>query len=176
MVRYCCSIRHILYLLILVVIHISVATANVNSNSCIEWYLGYSGESCTETCFKESTVCDQNHLEGIINIESFGNMVPLATQLGTEVRLPPMTEFCNGGVNTWPFATAPAVTAYHIHEKNELDSTRMSTLHYNCYFPSKMIADCDTKFQVPAAQRFCACLNTDCVSRKRLRGKIYSKF
>lgn len=148
-----------------------------NSNGCIEWFLGYSGESCSETCTRESKTCVAEKINELITMDAFSAMVPLATQLGPQdERLPSVEKFCNGGINTWPFATAPAVTSYHFHEKDEETSGRKVSVHYNCFFPSRVVGDCDTKFLLPAAQRFCACVNSDCMSRRRLRGKIYAKF
>jgi hypothetical protein len=151
------------------------ASQSTAINTCVDWFLGFSGDSCTETCAKESRTCTAEKISEIVDHDKFSAMVPLAIQLGMENRLPIASEFCNGGINTWPFATAPAVTSYQFHDKHEETLLRRTEIHYNCYFPSQVVGDCDTKFLAPAAQRFCACLNSDCLSRKRLRGKIVSK-
>lgn len=167
-------------LIVICCLSMNVAFANdtiSDVNGCVEWFLGFSGHSCTETCARESKTCDAQRISELVTMDEFSKMVSIATQLGSRgERLSSATEFCSGGINTWPFATAPAVTSYHVFEKDELTPGRKSSVHYNCYFPSEVVGDCDTTFMVPPAQRFCACVNPDCVSRKRLRGKIYSKF
>ena len=145
-------------------------------HACTEWFLGFSGESCTQTCTREAKICSAEVISDVLRYDNFTSIVPLSIQLGTETKLPIAAEFCNGGINTWPFATAPAVMSYEFHEKEEETQSRRTSIHYNCYFPSVVVGDCDTKFMMPAAQRFCACISGDCIDRKRLRGKIYSKF
>lgn len=153
------------------------ANTHDNLNPCIEWLLGYSGESCTETCSRESKVCSHEEVSEIIDPASFRLMVPLTHRVGHDISLPTATELCSGGVNTWPFATVPAVSSYQIHEKHEGDpSEKKISVHYNCFYPKKVVGDCDTALTLPPAQRFCSCLNDDCVARKRLRGKVTSKF
>ncbi|KAJ1391973.1 hypothetical protein B484DRAFT_408597 [Ochromonadaceae sp. CCMP2298] len=58
-----------------------------------------------------------------------------ATSVVTLAPLGSFESFCNGGVNTWALATAPAV----------LDA------------PIVMVGDCGTKFNVPMSRRLCAC-------------------
>ena len=162
-----------------------VASSHRNYSTCREWLLGFSGESCTQTCDREFKSCNLETLEAITNNDSFFAMVKMTRQLGDDKRFADSADFCNGGINTWPFATAPAIMSYHVYEKNEIalpisfgqNKTKTKNIpHINCFFPTKLIGDCDTKFQVPSAQRFCSCVNPDCVQRRSLRGEILSKF
>jgi hypothetical protein len=163
-------------LLILCALSLVGKISATTNHACAEWILGFSGESCSETCAHESKYCVLQHIKDVTTIDSFSSMVNQARQLGAD-NLPDIQEFCSGGINTWTYATAPAVTTFHIYEKNseEPEKGGKSKSQFNCFFPEKIEGDCDTKFTVPSAQRFCSCQSFDCIKRKNLRGKVLAK-
>jgi hypothetical protein len=140
-----------------------VGFASADSN-CLQWVLGFSGDSCTETCAAISKTCNLPTMQTVTTQGSFDSMVASASQRGKDPLPGSTAAFCTGGVNGWPFATAPAAMQYPLYIKgegaNDVGEYIMTT---SCFFPANgEQSDCDTKFQVPVAQRFCACDSETC--------------
>eukprot|EP00286_Rhodomonas_abbreviata_P000142 CAMPEP_0181288590 /NCGR_PEP_ID=MMETSP1101-20121128/416_1 /TAXON_ID=46948 /ORGANISM="Rhodomonas abbreviata, Strain Caron Lab Isolate" /LENGTH=324 /DNA_ID=CAMNT_0023392727 /DNA_START=303 /DNA_END=1277 /DNA_ORIENTATION=+ len=127
--------------------------------ACHEWVLGYSAESCSETCSRISKTCVLADIEGITSAEMFAAMVANATELGTGgASLSSAEEFCEGGINKWAFASAPAAMRTPVYNSE----TQSTNLAFSCFYPTIMTGDCETKFNNPQSQRFCACDATEC--------------
>mmetsp|Transcript_72801 Transcript_72801/g.152062 ORF Transcript_72801/g.152062 Transcript_72801/m.152062 type:complete len:195 (+) Transcript_72801:1-585(+) len=134
------------------------------SSLCQDWILGYSGESCTETCSRRVKSCVMYDIEELNNLAAFEAMMANATDV-EGAPLGTMAEFCDAGVNVWPFATAPSAMRTPTHQLGEIvDGVQESTtvLKYSCYYPAITIGDCDTKFVLPQSQRFCSCDGETC--------------
>ena len=116
------------------------------------WYLGYSGDSCDETCSNVGGECQADPLSDIVDADSFQTMLGATMVLETNevIGSAAAASFCSDGTNLFPFASAPAAVSLSHGATNQ-------TL---CTFPtslSKLQGDCGLSFQAPSAQRFCNC-------------------
>eukprot|EP00128_Syssomonas_multiformis_P008242 Colp12_sorted_trinity150504_noHs@653 len=124
-----------------------------------EWIVGFSGDSCDTTCGKVSKTCTLASLQAVTTSDAFDAVVASSRQLG-KTDLPGSTAaFCNGGVNTWPFATAPGVMQYPLYTKSASNPDQGEyVLTNSCYYPATGVqGDCSTVYTVPPSQRFCPC-------------------
>lgn len=116
-----------------------------------EWYLGYSGESCDATCAHVGGVCDAAPLANIVDASSFSEMVASATALDTnQVIGQQASVFCNQGINSLAFASAPAAVKMSAGTTNQTLCNHPTAL-------SQLQGDCGVAFQELPAQRFCNC-------------------
>lgn len=128
-----------------------------------QWVVGYSAESCTTTCQKASPAktCSLTALQAITTREAFDAAVTGATQLGKAELAGTSTDYCTAGVNSWPFATAPAIMQYPLYVKGtDVDAHEHGEyiLQNSCFFPTTGVeGGCDATFNVPAVQRLCPC-------------------
>mmetsp|Transcript_26117 Transcript_26117/g.59091 ORF Transcript_26117/g.59091 Transcript_26117/m.59091 type:complete len:97 (-) Transcript_26117:191-481(-) len=89
----------------------------------------------------------------INTLEAMTATIESATSVVTLAPLGSFESFCNGGVNTWALATAPAV----LDAPMFVAATGVTEMKHSCFYPNVMVGDCDTKFNVPMSQRLCAC-------------------
>eukprot|EP00428_Durinskia_dybowskii_P087429 CAMPEP_0170437576 /NCGR_PEP_ID=MMETSP0117_2-20130122/44758_1 /TAXON_ID=400756 /ORGANISM="Durinskia baltica, Strain CSIRO CS-38" /LENGTH=511 /DNA_ID=CAMNT_0010697707 /DNA_START=87 /DNA_END=1618 /DNA_ORIENTATION=- len=133
---------------------------------CWEWVVGYSRESCTQTCGHVSRTCAGDHLQDVLTQATFEQMVGASYLLGSSIPPTSAALFCDGGINLWPFATAPAAFAYQTWvPSSQNSSTGQFHISHYCYYPPSVAAlegDCDTEYELPPAQRFCSCWLGDC--------------
>lgn len=137
----------------------------ISASNCFQWVVGFSSESCTTTCAKSGgRTCSLSTLQTITTNEAFNAAVGAAIQLGKDEPAVSTAAYCTGGVNSWPFATAPAVMQYPLYVKAEgEDEQGEYVLKNSCYFPTGGVqGDCDTVYSVPPAQRFCPCDKETC--------------
>ena len=117
----------------------------------VPWYLGASDTSCTDTCHEVGGVCDLAPLEHINTAPAFDAMLTSAVDIHTNATLNATSAaFCNQGINTFPFATAPAVISFYAGGANSNQTF--------CTYPTtegSFQGACDTAF--PAVRRFCNC-------------------
>ncbi|KAJ1426603.1 hypothetical protein B484DRAFT_450627 [Ochromonadaceae sp. CCMP2298] len=131
----------------------TIPDVSIVSDACSEWLLGYSGESCTKTCSRIRKQCALFPIEMINTLEAMTATIESATSVVTLAPLGSFESFCNGGVNTWALATAPAV----LDAPMFVAATGVTEMKHSCFYPNVMVGDCDTKFNVPMSQRLCAC-------------------
>ena len=145
-----------MYFLINIAVLFCVVATQINANP--QWYLGYSSESCTETCTKVSKTCSLSTLQTVTTASAFESVVSSSNQLGKTETTGSVAEFCTGGVNSWPFATAPSVVQYPLYVKDPESGVGQYITTNNCFYPEgNMEGDCDSTYNVPPAQRFCPC-------------------
>lgn len=138
---------------------IIVVLCTLASAVSADWIIGYSGDSCDSTCGKVSKTCDLAALQAVTTSAAFDNVISAAYQLGKDTVPGSTASFCNGGINTWPFATAPGVMQYPLYTKSPSDPDHGEyVLTNSCFFPANGLqGDCSTQFTVPPSQRICAC-------------------
>jgi hypothetical protein len=131
--------------------------------ACFEWVLGYSSESCTESCAKISKTCTLSALQAVTTAGAFEAAITGAKQLGKTETVSDSNSFCTGGVNSWAFATAPAAMQYPLYVKEEDSAAGHYVMMNSCYYPENGVTgDCDTQYSVPPVQRFCPCDSATC--------------
>lgn len=146
-----------------VVVFCLIAVQVAATSPCLEWVLGYSSESCSETCSKASKTCSLSDLQAVTSLSAFEAAVASSRQLGKTEVPGSVSAFCTGGVNAWTFATAPAAMQYPLYLKDSDSDTGHYEMTNSCYFPEGGLqGDCDTVFNVPPAQRFCPCDSATC--------------
>eukprot|EP00286_Rhodomonas_abbreviata_P019085 CAMPEP_0181309950 /NCGR_PEP_ID=MMETSP1101-20121128/12303_1 /TAXON_ID=46948 /ORGANISM="Rhodomonas abbreviata, Strain Caron Lab Isolate" /LENGTH=340 /DNA_ID=CAMNT_0023416501 /DNA_START=69 /DNA_END=1091 /DNA_ORIENTATION=+ len=151
--------------------HISEAptlTPTATPTGCYHWIVGYSEQSCTQTCSNPEVggTCSMEFLQLIDNRAAFDAMVAEAFMLGETTQPTSTALFCGGGVNPWTFAGSPAAFAYQVYVP--LPSPHFEVDHY-CNYPDAtglpptfLTGDCDTTYTAPPSQRFCPCAIPDC--------------
>jgi len=142
---------------------------------CYQWILGYSTESCTQTCQNTEIggTCSEEFLANINSVAAFEQMVSEAFMLGQTTQPGSAAAFCGGGVNPWLFAGAPAAFAYQTYV--QVNGVATLVVSYYCNFndanslptsptgtPAAITGDCDTRYYSPPSQRFCPCAIPDC--------------
>ena len=147
------------------------------SASCVEWMLGYSRESCSQTCGRVLRTCSADVLYSIVTLEAFSTMVSSSVQLETDAMTGAADSFCTQGVNDYNFTSTLAASADFLgfqspiaftYLANELNESVRETY---CNYPTSVAdvkGDCDTSYLNPPAQRFCPC---SCGGRRVLRNE-----
>lgn len=132
-----------------------LATVSVSASSCLEWVLGYSGESCSATCAKISKTCSLTLLQSVTTSSSFNDVVSASHIIGKTESLGSSAQFCLGGINSMPFATSPAAIQY-------VPGPDLAP-QYLCFYPENGVTgNCDTEYSLPPVQRFCPCDSATC--------------
>eukprot|EP00598_Pedospumella_elongata_P002837 CAMPEP_0184977078 /NCGR_PEP_ID=MMETSP1098-20130426/7839_1 /TAXON_ID=89044 /ORGANISM="Spumella elongata, Strain CCAP 955/1" /LENGTH=2266 /DNA_ID=CAMNT_0027500023 /DNA_START=378 /DNA_END=7178 /DNA_ORIENTATION=+ len=126
---------------------------------CSKWFLGYSSESCSQTCGRVNGTCVFNHLRKVVTQAEFYKVVASATRIGSGPT-GPATTFCNVGINLYNFAPVPAAFTFQTY--NEGGELMQQTY---CNYPTSvaaLVGDCDSVFAYPPSQRFCSCEGDYC--------------
>eukprot|EP01032_Pedospumella_encystans_P022781 gene22781-25807_t len=147
---------------------VTVATQNPSHSltACFEWVIGYSRDSCTETCAELGHTCAEGQLATINTVQALEEVLATSTLLSSTTGPGTVATFCDGGVNIWPFATAPAAFAYQtfVPDPNNPAIGIYKISHY-CYFPvnpANLVDGCDVSFVMPPSQRICSCHTGNC--------------
>jgi hypothetical protein len=126
---------------------------------CLEWILGFSAESCSQTCFKIGGTCIPAYFETITALESFTAMVESSFYLKTKQLTGDASTFCNLGIKEENTLTAPSAFSYVIERPN-------GTVDYTtCSYPTSIVnvtSECSALTMTPPAQRFCPCISPAC--------------
>jgi len=138
----------------------------VAQDQCFEWVIGYSRDSCTETCAELGHTCAEGQLATINSVQALEEVLATSTLLSSTTGPGTVATFCDGGVNIWPFATAPAAFAYQtfVPDPNNPAIGIYKISHY-CYFPVNpvdLVDGCDVAFIMPPSQRICSCHSGNC--------------
>jgi hypothetical protein len=105
------------------------------SSSCVEWVLGYSGDSCDLTCSRVSRECDVWHLLAITTRQAFDDMVDLTHYMHDQFTTLTTQELCVEQVNTISFAAAPGIFSYYMYNKALYSGQGFQEKRY-CTYPS----------------------------------------
>ena len=147
----------------LLIVALVCMICQISAQNCFQWVIGFSGDSCSTTCAKLSKTCSLPDLQSITNAGAFDSMVAASTALGKNTVPGSSSAFCTGGINGWPFATAPAVMEYQLYVKNADGESGQYVTSNSCYYPTGSVAgDCDTAYTTPPSQRFCPCNSATC--------------
>jgi hypothetical protein len=127
-------------------------------SNCFQWVLGYTSESCSQTCNRINSVCQESYLQTITNRASFIAMVNSSLYLYSGEIIGNATKFCNRGINNHNFSNSPSSLSF----VSITPSGRK--LDIFCYYPTTLdiLATCDTFYINPPTQRFCSCVSSSC--------------
>jgi len=143
----------------------------------VNWILGYSSESCTQTCGRTAVAgsCDAASLSSIVTQNAFYSMLgsAMSLQVGNpSVLTATGSGYCNLGVNDYDFTTILSASDYMNHQTAAAFTFRLTEKiggddirDTYCNYPSSLAnlgGDCDTTYSNPPAQRFCPCITTTC--------------
>uniref|UniRef100_A0A7S3M5Z0 Uncharacterized protein n=1 Tax=Spumella elongata TaxID=89044 RepID=A0A7S3M5Z0_9STRA len=133
---------------------------------CWEWVIGFSTESCTATCAQVGRTCDPVKIGELNTVQALSDAISTSFLLGSASGPGSMATFCNGGINIWAFATAPAAFAYQTFVPNVNNpSEGVFVVSHYCYFPTNPVdytGTCDTEYDIVPSQRICSCYNGAC--------------
>jgi hypothetical protein len=155
------------------------------STDCVEWVLGYSGDSCSLTCSRVSRECDVSHLLAITTRQAFDDMVDRTHYMRDQYTALTTQELCGAQVNTISFSDAPGIFSYYVYNKALYSGKGFKEKRY-CTYPSSAATTtvatttstatnpitttttaktptpesvaCDIKYTQPPVQRFCPCV------------------
>jgi hypothetical protein len=127
--------------------------------SCLQWILGFSGDSCTETCSSLNGICSINDFKSVNSLESFEKMVDSSYYMKTKVSPGTTSSLCNDGVSINTIYGAPAsFTRVVWLMSGKLSLTSCGYLESATDIP---VDYCEISNKVPPTDRFCPCIVTD---------------
>ena len=115
------------------------------------WYLSESGDSCDATCeAADNRYCIEEPLAQVRTNADFLDVLAASSNVdGTAVVHGSAVSHCNGGINVYDFAPAPAVVTF-LHPS----ATNVTICSYPI-FNKPLNAACNVSF--PLVRRFCGC-------------------